>query len=104
MHKVIDWCDRHIVVGAILFMFVMVAIGAGMIFTLCMVFPPEPADAKPAKTPAPTVSCTTGYSSDYKHYATECKVKLKDGRTVTCVNISKGTSCDWAHATTKKGK
>lgn len=28
----------------------------------------------------------------------ECKVKLDDGRTVTCVVDSRGRSCDWRHA------
>lgn len=36
--------------------------------------------------------------------AKECKLKLKDGRTVVCVDTEHGTSCDWAHATTKKGR
>ncbi len=36
--------------------------------------------------------------------AKECKLKLKDGRTVVCVDTEHGTSCDWAHATPKKGK
>lgn len=36
--------------------------------------------------------------------AEECKLELKDGRTVVCVDTEHGTSCDWAHATAKKGK
>ena len=36
--------------------------------------------------------------------AKECKLKLKDGRTVVCVDMEHGTSCDWAHATTRKGR
>lgn len=36
--------------------------------------------------------------------AKECKLKLKDGRTVVCVDTEHGTSCDWAHATTRKGR
>lgn len=28
----------------------------------------------------------------------ECKVRLDDGRTVTCVVDSRGRSCDWRHA------
>lgn len=28
----------------------------------------------------------------------ECKIKLDDGRTVTCVVDSRGRSCDWRHA------
>lgn len=30
--------------------------------------------------------------------AEECKLTLKDGRTVTCVVDSRGRSCDWRHA------
>lgn len=103
MRNVIDWCDRHIVATYVLITFLLTSI----LFVLLFVFAPprsQVADAKPVKPTAPTVFCTTGFSSDYKDYADECKVTLKDGRTVTCVNISKGTSCDWAHATTKKGK
>ncbi len=103
MRNVIDWCDRHIMATYVLITFLLTSI----LFVLLFVFAPlhsQTAAAKPVKTPATTVSCTTIYSSDWKDYAYECKVKLKDGRTVTCVNISKGTSCDWAHATTKKGK
>lgn len=36
--------------------------------------------------------------------AKECKLELKDGRTVVCVDTEHGTSCDWAHATTRKGR
>ena len=36
--------------------------------------------------------------------AEECKLTLKDGRTVSCVDTEHGTSCDWAHATTRKDK
>lgn len=103
MRNVIDWCDRHIVATYVLITFLLTSI----LFVLLFVFAPprsQVADAKPVKPTAPTVSCTTGYSTDYGDYADECKVTLKDGRTVTCVNIAKGTSCDWAHATTKKGK
>lgn len=103
MRKVIDWCNRHFVVSIILFMFVPLAIGAGIIFTLYTVSP-EPAAAKPVKPTTPTVSCAEGYSSDYQNRVSECKVTLKDGRTVTCVKIYSGTSCDWDHATAKKGK
>ena len=103
MRNVIDWCDRHIVATYVLITFLLTSI----LFVLPFVFAPphsQTAAAKPVKPTAPTVSCITGYSTDYKDYADECKVTLKDGRTVTCVNIAKGTSCDWAHATTKKGK
>lgn len=103
MRNVIDWCDRHIVATYVLITFLLTSI----LFVLLFVFAPphsQTAAAKPVKPTAPTVSCTTGNTDDYEYAATECKVTLKDGRTVTCVNIAKGTSCDWAHATTKKGK
>lgn len=96
MRNVIDWCDRHIVATYVLITFLLTSI----IFVLLFVFAPphsQTAAAKPVKTPTPTVSCATGYSSDYKYGVKECKVKLKDGRTVTCVNLNKGTSCDWRH-------
>ena len=82
---------------------VFVAVMSGLFFAFRAILP-QTADAKPVKTPTPTVSCTISHSNDYKDYADECKVTLKDGRTVTCVNIAKGTSCVGAHATTKKGK
>lgn len=100
---IVDWCTRHIVATYVLTTFLLVVTLFGSFYVF---FPPhsQVADAKPVKTPAPTVSCTIAHSNDYKDYVDECKVTLKDGRTVTCVNIAKGTSCDWAHATTKKGK
>lgn len=103
MRNVIDWCDRHIVATYVLITFLLTSI----LFVLLFVFAPphsQTAAAKPVKPTAPTVSCTAGHSNDYEDYVDECKVTLKDGRTVTCVNIAKGTSCDWNHATTRKGK
>lgn len=103
MRNVIDWCDRHIVATYVLITFLLTSI----LFVLLFVFAPphsQTAAAKPVKPTAPTVSCTAGHSNDYEDYVDECKVTLKDGRTVTCVNIAKGTSCDWNHATTKQGK
>lgn len=99
MRNVIDWCGRHLVATYVLIVFLLTSI----LFVLLFVFAPH-LQAASVKPPAPTVSCTSGHSNDYKDYADECKVTLKDGRTVTCVNIAKGTSCDWTHATTKKGK
>lgn len=104
MSKVLDWCERHPVATYILALLL-----ASALFLVSYCAGPSPhldvsPAAKPVKTPAPTVSCTIYHSNDYKDYADECKVTLKDGRTVTCVNIAKGTSCDWSHATTKKGK
>lgn len=104
MRKVIDWCGRHFVATYILILLSLCAIFLVLYYSGPPLHLEASAAAAPTKTPTPTVSCTTGYSSDYKDYADECKVKLKDGRTVTCVNIARGTSCDWAHATTKKGK
>lgn len=102
---VTDWCGRHADLALALGIIVCwVCAGALLVAVVAIIPAPKPATAKPVKTPVPTVSCTINHSSDYKDYADECKVTLKDGRTVTCVNIAKGTSCDWAHATTKKGK
>ena len=104
MRNVIDWCGRHFVATYILTLLSLSAI----VLVLYYAGPSPHLDvspaAKPVKTTTPTVSCTSGNSGDYKYDADECKVTLKDGRTVTCVNIAKGTSCDWAHATTKKGR
>lgn len=33
--------------------------------------------------------------------SSECRFKLKDGRTVVCIDTIHGESCDWAHATTE---
>ena len=104
MSKVLDWCERHSVTTCILILLSASAILLVSYFAGPPLYLDVPAAAKPVKTPAPTVSCITNNTDDYEYAATECKVTLKDGRTVTCVNISKGTSCDWAHATTKKGK
>lgn len=98
-----DWCRRNPDLAFMLGIVVFVAGMLGLLFAFQAILP-QTAAAKPVKTPTPTVSCTTGNTDDYEYAATECKVTLKDGRTVTCVNIAKGTSCDWAHATTKKGK
>ena len=98
-----DWCRRNPDLAFMLGIVVFVAGMLGLLFAFRAILP-QTADAKPVKTPTPTVSCTADHSNDYKDSVDECKVTLKDGRTVTCVNIAKGTSCDWAHATTKKGR
>ena len=103
-----NWCDRHsgLIGGLCLFGYfaIATALVLGIFIVAPRLFAPQPAAAKPVKPTASTVSCTTEWSSDYEDRADICKVTLKDGRTVTCVNIAKGTSCDWAHATTKKDK
>lgn len=48
-----------------------------------------------ATTKPKTIPCKT---LDDKTGTKECKVKLDDGRTVTCVVDSRGRSCDWRHA------
>lgn len=97
-----DWLhERKMILFISVLMVPLLAFGTLVAF---QALPPQTATAKPVKTPNPTVSCTAGHSNDYEDYADECKVTLKDGRTVTCVNIAKGTSCDWAHATTRKGR
>lgn len=101
MRNVLDWCERHIVATYILALLSLSAIVLFLYYAGPPLHLDVPAAAKPV---TPTVSCITGNTDDYEYAATECKVTLKDGRTVTCVNIAKGTSCDWAHATTKKGK
>ncbi len=98
-----DWCRRNPDLAFMLGIVVFVAGMLGLLFAFRAILQ-QTADDKPLKTPTPPVSCTTGHSNDYKAYVDECKVTLKDGRTVTCVNIAKGTSCDWAHAATRKGK
>lgn len=50
----------------------------------------EAAAAKPKTIPCKIL--------DDKAGTKECKVKLDDGRTVTCVVDSRGRSCDWRHA------
>ncbi|MGO5518203.1 hypothetical protein ACTQV2_01100 [Bifidobacterium thermophilum] len=52
----------------------------------------------PAKTP--DSQCKVVDKTGVK----ECKIKLDDGRTVTCIVDETGRSCDWAHATTRKDK
>ena len=39
------------------------------------------------------------FDSDVR--SSECRFKLKDGRTVVCIDTIHGESCDWAHATTE---
>ena len=53
----------------------------------------------PAKTS--TIPCKT---LDDKAGTKECRVRLDDGRIVTCIVDGDNKSCDWAHATTKKGR
>lgn len=54
--------------------------------------------------PAPVDSTGQCKAIADKTGAKECKLELKDGRTVVCVDTEHGTSCDWAHATTRKGR
>ena len=60
------------------------------------------ASSSKQETAAP-VSCTTLDEDDGDGFD-ECKAKLKDGRTVTCLARRGGLSCDWAHAKTGKEK
>lgn len=76
----------------------------------------QSADANPVHhQTTPSASCVSGeYTDDTDddvpkmrtdpEGTTECKVKLRNGRTITCIDLGSGTSCDWDHATTKKGK
>ena len=96
-----NWVDRHFVLTSFLIALTIEVIVFSVISTF---FPQTSAAANSVRTTTQTASCATGQSNDLRYGVMECKVKLKDGRTVTCVNILSGTSCDWAHATIKKDK
>lgn len=98
-----DWLhERKMILFISALMVPLLAFGMLVAF---QALPPQTADATPVHHQAtPSASCDTGKSNDFGFGVRECKVPLKDGRTVTCVNIVKGTPCDWDHATTRKVK
>lgn len=95
-----NWVDKHFVATSFLIALTVEVIVFSVISTF---FPQTSAAANSVRTTTPTASCVNVDSNDW-YVVRECKVPLKDGRTVTCVNIVKGTPCDWDHATTRKVK
>ena len=110
-----DWCRRTPGLAFMLGMVVFVAGMSGLFFAFCVI-PPQTADAKPVKSQAvPSASCVSGdYTDDTDdgvpkmridpEGTSECKVRLRNGRTVTCLELPGGISCDWDHAVPKKSE